>query len=167
MKYSYLLIVTFFVLLGCKQGERAMDSPSKQVVKVDYDSFGVQIDDSGARNIGSMYGEYRKMKESDTIATKILAKVTDVCKAKGCWMKLELGPGEEVMVKFKDYGFFMPKDITGREVIVNGLAYVEEMSVEDQRHFAEDGGKSKEEIAQITVPKKTYTFIADGVLLKK
>ena len=35
-------------------------------------------------------------------------------------MKLDLENGEEAMVKFKDYGFFMPKDIAGEEVIVNG-----------------------------------------------
>ena len=59
----------------------------------------------------------------------------------------------------------MPKDITGQEIIVNGKAYVEEMSVEDQRHFAEDGGKSAEEIAAITAPKRTLAFEADGVLI--
>jgi len=61
----------------------------------------------------------------------------------------------------------MPKDIAGKEVIVNGLAFVEEMSVEDQRHYAEDGGKSEDEIAKITKPKKTFGFEADGVLLKE
>ena len=82
-------------------------------------------------------------------------------------MKLKLENGEEAMVKFKDYGFFMPKDIAGKEVIVNGLAFIEEMSVEEQKHYAEDAGESKEVIAAITAPKKTYRFEADGVLLKK
>ncbi|WP_239986484.1 MULTISPECIES: DUF4920 domain-containing protein [Arenibacter] len=44
----------------------------------------------------------------------------------------------------------MPRDILGKQVIVNGLAYIEESSVEAQRHIADDGGKSKEEIAEIT-----------------
>ena len=60
----------------------------------------------------------------------------------------------------------MPKDIKGKEVIVNGLAFVEEMSVKDQKHYAKDGGKSEAEIAEITSPKKTLGFEADGVLLK-
>ena len=51
------------------------------------------------------------------------------------------------------------------EVIVNGKAYVTEVSVEEQRHYLEDAGKSAEEIAAITEPKKTYSFEADGVLL--
>lgn len=39
------------------------------------------------------------------------------------------------------------------------------MSIEDQRHYAEDGGKSKEEIAAITEVKRTLAFEADGVLI--
>lgn len=79
-------------------------------------------------------------------------------------MKVGMGD-DEAMVRFKDYGFFMPKDIAGQEIIVNGKAYVEEMSVEDQRHYAEDGGKTAEEIAAITEPKRTLAFEADGVLI--
>jgi hypothetical protein len=73
--------------------------------------------------------------------------------------------GEEAMVKFKDYGFFIPKDIAGQEVIVDGVAFIEEVSVEDQRHFAEDAGKTTEEIAAITEPKRTLSFTSSGVLI--
>ena len=85
---------------------------------------------------------------------------------KGCWMTLNMADGNQVMVKFKDYGFFVPKDIAGKEVIINGKAFVEEVSVGDQKHYAEDAGKSAEEIAAITAPKKTFSFEADGVLIK-
>jgi len=44
---------------------------------------------------------------------------------------------------------------------------VEEVSIDEQRHYAEDAGKSAEEIASITVPKRTYSFEADGVLVVK
>ena len=80
-------------------------------------------------------------------------------------MKLDMENGEQVMVKFKDYGFFVPKDIEGKQVIVNGKAFVNEMPVDEQRHYAEDAGKSQEEIALITTPKKTFAFEADGVLI--
>ncbi|MBT4917946.1 MAG: DUF4920 domain-containing protein, partial [Flavobacteriaceae bacterium] len=77
---------------------------------------------------------------------------------------LDIG-AEEAMVKFKDYGFFMPKNIADKEVIVNGKAFVSEVSIEEQRHYAEDAGKSDEEIAAITQVKKTLSLEADGVLL--
>ncbi|PJC07231.1 MAG: DUF4920 domain-containing protein, partial [Flavobacteriaceae bacterium CG_4_9_14_0_8_um_filter_34_30] len=82
----------------------------------------------------------------------------------GCWMKMDLGE-KEVMIKFKDYAFFMPKDIAGKEVILNGKAFIEEMSIEDQKHFAEDAGKSEDEIADIKESKRTLSFVSDGVLI--
>ena len=39
------------------------------------------------------------------------------------------------------------------------------MSVDEQRHYAEDKGATKEEIEVITEPKRTFSFLADGVLL--
>jgi hypothetical protein len=96
---------------------------------------------------------------------KVKGKVTEVCQEKGCWMKLEKGNGETVMVKFKDYGFFMPKDIVGKEVVLEGEALVKEVSVKQQQHYAKDAGKSEEEIKKITKAKKELQFIAKGVLV--
>ena len=70
-----------------------------------------------------------------------------------------------MFVRFKDYGFFVPKDAAGKKVVMNGAAFLEEMSVEDQKHYAEDEGASEEELAQITAPKRTLRFEADGVLI--
>uniref|UniRef100_UPI0025C058F1 DUF4920 domain-containing protein n=1 Tax=Maribacter sp. TaxID=1897614 RepID=UPI0025C058F1 len=114
-----------------------------------------------------MLDKYQKMTVADTTRIKFIATVTDVCNAKGCWMKLSLGDNQEAMVRFKDYGFFMPKDIEEKEVVVSGLAFVEEMSIADQQHYAKDAGESEEDIAKITKTKKTYGFTAEGVLLKK
>ena len=107
------------------------------------------------------------MKAGASINSNIIAEVHEVCQAKGCWMRLNLEDENEVMVKFKDYGFFVPKDITGKKVIINGQAFVKEVSIDEQRHYAEDSGKSAEEIASISVPKRTYSFEADGVLVVK
>ena len=41
------------------------------------------------------------------------------------------------------------------------------MSVADLKHYAEDAGKSPEEIAKITEPSIEFAFEANGVLLKK
>ena len=96
---------------------------------------------------------------------KVSGKVVDVCQEKGCWMKLERHNGQTMMVKFKDYAFFMPKDIVGKEVVVDGEAAVKEISVKQQQHYAKDAGKSEEEIKKITTPKKELTFVAKGVLV--
>ena len=134
--------------------------------KIAYASFGKEIPVEGAISSIEMYNLYKNMAVGDTIVSKVTATINDVCSAKGCWMKLDLGNDEEVMVKFKDYGFFMPLDAKG-VVIINGKAFVTETSVEDLRHYAEDAGKSKAEIDAITMPEITYAFEADGVLLKE
>ena len=45
---------------------------------------------------------------------------------------------DDVFVKFKDYGFFMPLDCDGRTAIMNGKGYKEITSVADLQHYAED-----------------------------
>ena len=112
---------------------------------------------------------YDNMKNGDVIENvQFKSTIESVCKKKGCWMKVDLGKGEEQsFVRFKDYGFFMPLDGEKAEVIVHGKAFVSEISVDKLRHYAEDEGKSKEEIAKITKPQLQFNFEADGVFLKE
>jgi Domain of unknown function (DUF4920) len=91
--------------------------------------------------------------------------VVEVCQDKGCWMKVEQANGENLMVKFKDYKYFMPKNIVGKEVVLDGEAIVKEVSVKQLQHYAKDAGKSDEEIKKIKEPKKEVQFVAKGVLV--
>ncbi|MFI1770771.1 DUF4920 domain-containing protein [Thalassobellus citreus] len=167
MKSIILIFFSVFLLNSCENKKKDALKGANKVEEVTYKSFGSEIISDDAIAASSMASHYKTMAVGDSINSKMLAKVTSVCQAKGCWMRLDLEDGNEVMVKFKDYGFFMPKDIAGKEVIINGKAFVEEVSVDEQRHYAEDAGKPKEEIALITKPKRTYSFEADGVLLKQ
>lgn len=110
----------------------------------------------------------RKMGASDSLQTKVIGTVESVCQAKGCWVNIVTdapNDTQEMFVKFKDYGFFMPKDIAGRQVVLDGYAFREVTPVDELRHYAEDEGKSAEEIAAITEPKEELKFMAAGVLL--
>ncbi len=170
MKRILFAIMLVSLVYSCKnESKETADATveSKEKQEASYSSFGMEITDADALTAKRMAEHYKSMTVGDSIDAKMMAKVEEVCQAKGCWMKVDLGNGDQAMVKFKDYGFFMPKDIAGREVIMNGKAFVNEVSVEEQRHYAEDAGESAEEIAKITEPKKTYSFLADGVLLKE
>ena len=94
----------------------------------------------------------------------VQAVVTKACQAKGCWMMLKDGK-HEVRVTFKDYGFFVPKDLKERLVRVQGVAALKTMSVKDARHYLKDEGASKEEIKKVTKPVETVSFVASGVAL--
>ncbi|WP_318344573.1 DUF4920 domain-containing protein [Flagellimonas baculiformis] len=136
-------------------------SCKQETIKGDY--FGEEFKISNKVNKTS--APYEGLVATDTLRTQVMGEVTEVCQAKGCWMKVKLDSEDEVFVRFKDYGFFVPKDAAGKKVVMNGAAFLEEMSVEDQKHYAEDEGASEDELAQITAPKRTLRFEADGVLI--
>ncbi len=127
-------------------------------------SFGEKIDQKNVISYDDMLTQFGN---SDSLKTKVMGTVEGVCQAKGCWMNIvSESPGKPSMfVKFKDYGFFMPKDISGKKVIMDGFAFKEVTPVDELRHYAEDEGMSKEEIAAITEPKEELKFMASGVLL--
>ena len=94
---------------------------------------------------------------------KVTGKVTEVCKSMGCWIKLEKADGTSLMVKSKDHGFFMPQNLVGKNVVIEGTASVKEVTEAKRKHLAEDAGKSKAEIKKIKGDVKEVQFIATGV----
>lgn len=101
--------------------------------------------------------------EDSKFNTKFEATVFDVCQMKGCWMRLDLGDNKKVLVNFKDYGFFVPKDISGKNVVVSGVAFKKIIPVDELKHYASDRGDSDEKIASINKPEIVYSLIANGV----
>jgi hypothetical protein len=92
----------------------------------------------------------------------IVGKVKEVCSVKGCWMILNDG-GTKVRVTFKDYGFFMPRNLVGKKIVATGVLSVETVSQADARHYAEDAGKSKKEIEKIIGDQQEFNFESTGV----
>lgn len=126
------------------------------------DNFGKKITTKGAVSAKELPA---KMGDKQALKTKVTATVEDVCQAKGCWMTVKLDNGQTMRVTFKDYGFFVPKDISGKTVVFEGEAKMKTTPISELQHYAEDAGKSKEEIAKITEPKRELTFVANGVIV--
>ncbi|MEA5258637.1 DUF4920 domain-containing protein [Arcicella aquatica] len=125
--------------------------------------FGEEITEEGAISTAELL---KKANDNEQITAKVSGVVESVCQAKGCWMKVKLDDGQTMRVTFKDYGFFVPKDIAGKTVVIDGTAKVKTTSVIDLKHYAEDAGKSKNEIAKIKKPEKALGFVATGVIVK-
>ncbi|HVF81418.1 MAG TPA: DUF4920 domain-containing protein [Flavisolibacter sp.] len=100
---------------------------------------------------------------NDQFEGQVKAKVTEVCKAEGCWIKVQKADGSSMMVRAKDHKFLMPENIVGKTVLIEGNATIKEVTEEMRKHYAEDGGKSKEEIAKIKGSEKDVQFAAKGV----
>lgn len=111
-------------------------------------------------------GDGEEAQKVQGITVKVEGTVSDVCKKAGCWFKLATTDGKEMFFRMKDHKG-VPLDLVGQTVVAEGKAYESITPVDELRHYAEDKGASKEEIAAITQPKTEYRFYAEGVLLKK
>jgi hypothetical protein len=161
MKKVLFILTLFLLVISCNKKETKVSD------KLVFTSFGEKITDENAITKDVLLKKYKTLKLGDTIQVKVASKINEICQNKGCWMTLDLGNEETAFVKFKDYGFFVPMNAQKRETIIEGKAFVEETSVAELKHYAEDEGKTSEEIAKITVPKTEYKFLAHGVLISK
>ncbi|MEN8817411.1 MAG: DUF4920 domain-containing protein [Nonlabens sp.] len=169
MKRFITGVFALTLLVGCKEPKQEEEMPAvndEQVQEMAYMDYGAEFSNSDvidAMELGTMY---KTMKVGDTTTVKVKGTIADVCVKKGCWIKMPVGDASAT-VKFKDYGFFLPKNGKGKEVILSGKAYKNITPVEELRHYAEDAGKSEEEIAAITEEEVTLSFIADGAMVEE
>lgn len=162
MKKSLIIIFTFIFAFSCKEKQNSR-IPVQLQTKT-YDLYGDGFETDSILSL-DQFSE-KIINFGDTLQLTLKGNIKDVCSKKGCWMTLSMPNETDMMVLFKDYGFFVPLDASG-EVIVNGKAFFSETSIEDLRHYAEDAGASAEDIAAIVSPKVSYNFEADGVLINQ
>ena len=129
----------------------------------EYQYFGMEIADKVTHSYAAVY----ELAQSGPVENVVLdGVITQTCAKKGCWMevKVEL---DTILVRFKDYGFFVPKSgLEKKETIIEGYPKQDTISVKMLKHYAEDAGKTKKEIDKITTPKYKISFIADGVIIR-
>lgn len=148
-----------------EQENGAEDNAAVEAVEENPDTgnFGDEITEEGSMDVATFLAE---MEGKSEFNGKISTKINECCQKKGCWMMVDLGNGEEMRVTFKDYGFFVPLNSGGKDVVMEGMAYYDTTSVADLQHYAEDAGKTPEEIAEITEPEISLAFEATGVIVK-
>ncbi len=156
----------FFALLLAGLLTSCGTSGKKEMAQKPNNTFG---EDFAMKNVLTYDQLLTKLDANKEIEAQVEGKVDAVCQAKGCWMNIvstQNPVSKKIFVKFKDYAFFMPLDLAGKTIVMNGKAFTEETSVAELRHYAEDAGKSADEIAKITEPKKQLKFMASGVKVK-
>ena len=149
--FTKIFIIFFFSLFSFSQNDN------------NYERYGELFETSEIIN----YELERDNFLNSSSKVKIEGEILSSCPMKGCWMRISVEK-DTVLVRFKDYGFFVPKNgIEGKSTIINGKLSVDTLSIAQLQHYAEDAGKSKEEIALISKPEITISFLADGVLIKE
>jgi Domain of unknown function (DUF4920) len=123
-------------------------------------TYGAAVSPAGALPMSALPVALGKR---DSAQVKLVGKASAVCQARGCWMTLPTADGQEMRVRFRDYAFFVPKDLSGHEVVVSGWAYRSTVPKSELQHYAQDAGKTDQEVAAITQDEQQLTFLADGV----
>jgi hypothetical protein len=116
--------------------------------------YGAVITKDKALAVSDVEKQMKAKNVTEMKNVKVTGKVNSVCKMKGCWMEIADGKGGNTRVRFKT-------------VYAQGVARFDTTSVAMLKHYAEDAGKSKKEIAAITQPEVSLTFEAEGVLFDK
>ena len=161
-------IATFLTALLVTAAAGAQDqAANKKLDAKRYQHFGDGIA-AGAEPM-TLRAALEGAKALDGKTIRVRAPITGVCQVKGCWMNLgktDANGNPPLFVKFKDYGFFMPKDASGRVAIVEGTMTLKQETVAETKHYLEDAGKH-EAAKKVTEGRKILRFMASGVAIEK
>lgn len=162
MKLNHILALMIFgVLLGCNSQDTK--TKDKSISENEPGHFGAKVHVEKAITAKQLKARLTK---SDSIRVTMESVIVANCQHSGCWMDLDFGDDEVIRVTFKDEEFTIPLDSKGKTVVVKGYAKKDFIPVDLLKHYAEDDGKSQEEIDAITEPQPAYTFEAVGVIIK-
>ena len=166
MKKIGLMVAVAALVAACASTETEADQVNEEEVVELGESYGpVEVNVDDAISVEEMLTAYEGQTEEMEFTFEGTLK--EVCSKAGCWVNIDKGNGETFMVRFKDHFTIPPETDINKEAYLHGVAFWDTVSVELLQHFAEDAGKSPEEIAEITEPKFELGFTADGITLKK
>ena len=167
MKYFNIFLVILALLSSCKEAKTETPAAAEVSEEPSFVLAGAPVSEGEIYLQSELDQVFAGLQPGDSLNTRFEAEVAEVCQSKGCWMRVNLPNDQTVMVRFKDYGFFVPKDIRGKKVIVEGKAFISEVPEEERRHMAEDAGAADSVIALIRGSEIQNGFEATGVRIFK
>lgn len=142
--------------------ENKEDSETQEEEKTEFGTK--KVDVSKAISTEELLAQFEGKTEMEAT---FKAEINEVCSKMGCWINIDKGDGETFMVRFKDHFTIPTETEVGTVAYLTGTAIQDTISVDDQRHYLEDGNAPQEEIDAITEDKYEMTFIAEGIKLEK
>lgn len=150
-------LLTLAALTGCQS-----DGSPQVATAPQWNHYGEKITyATQSVSLGSLKGD-----ESDITISGV---ITEVCTHQGCWIRLKdpANPDAgDLFVRTKGHAYLVPLNCKGRNALVHGRCEFSEMSVDEQKHYADEAGHSEAEIAKITQPKRMITFHADSIMIE-
>ncbi len=168
MKRHAAIYLLLALALGACGSEQAADAPEAAATDAltPYDVYGESFSDEGAVPVQAIVAE---REEYLGRSVKIEGTVAEVCQMAGCWLTLQTGDGNNIRILVArkedgNYAFTVPKDISGRRVVVQGMLAEETLLEGTQRHLAEDAGRAVDD--ETLAPKTELQMTAQGVLIE-
>ncbi|KLT71691.1 MULTISPECIES: DUF4920 domain-containing protein [Flavobacterium] len=160
--YSVLLSLCLSSLCFSQEAVEKKAPPAGNALVGDYYGANVsKVSEGKAISVEKLESGLKNTKKVENVAVKGL--VTDVCEKRGCWLTIKTEDGSPFFVKMKEYAFFVPTSLKGKNVVLEGVAEKKITSVEELKHYAKDAKKAQSEIDAITAPKEEIRFLADGI----
>ena len=165
MKSVGVFLLAALMVVACQATEDSILEEEQATVELGKSYGPVEVKVTEAISVEDMLKTFEG--KTEEMEFTIEAELSEVCSKAGCWVNIDKGNGETFMVRFKDHFTIPTKTAVGTGAYLHGVAYWDTVSVDLLQHFAEDAGKTPEEIAKITEPKYELGFEADGIVLKK
>ena len=129
-------------------------------VTATYEVFGSTLPQSGTPlSLAELVEDNEQYLDQEVLVETRIAKV---CQKKGCFFVATEG-ASTARVTFKDYGFFIPTDSGGKNVVLLGTFSRKSVSKEQAEHYAADLG---EKVA--SAPEKfEYSIVASAVKIPR
>ncbi|MBE8725507.1 DUF4920 domain-containing protein [Flavobacterium sp. KB82] len=160
--YTLVLFLSFSTICFSQEDVEKPAPPAGNALVGDF--YGSDISGTSVNNAISVEKLDDKLKTTTKVENVVVkGEVTGVCPKRGCWISLKTEDGTSFFVKMKDYAFFVPTALKGKNVVLEGEAEKKVTSVEELKHYAKDAKKTKAEIAAIAKPKEEIRFMAAGI----
>lgn len=158
-KFILFLFLSVLFFLACNQNQTTvLHGPQKLKGQV----YGDSITDQSIKDVILLSGI---IEENSVQKLKVTGIVENVCSENGCWLSIRVNNEQLLRVTFKDNAFFVPKNIIGKKVVVEGEAKSDSVFIANKQHLAHIS-TSEKEFASIANEKKQHlTFEAKGLVV--
>ena len=128
--------------LAAAGDEGAVRLSDPVTVTDDYEEFGAPVVSAeSAMPLGDLVAAGEEYLGREITLTTRVAKV---CRKKGCFFIARDGDAV-ARITFRDYGFFIPTDSAGKEVLLNGTFERREITEAQAKHYRKDLGEAPAE----------------------
>jgi hypothetical protein len=141
-------------ILANETGAKRLSEPV--AVTATHELFGATLPDHGTHlSLNDLIKNSDKYQEREVL---LATRVAKVCQKKGCFFVAQEGAAT-ARVSFKDYGFFIPTDSGGKNVVLLGTFSRKSVSEKEAQHYDTDLG----ETAPSSPERFQYSIVATAV----